>query len=668
MTIKGVVTGLVRGYTRIWFQDDERATQYRGRLEAWSEFLVDPDDLNELDEEAWQELEIKAGVRAAPRQRQPRRNSRRPAAVAREEEKQNEAGEEIVNVATWESDQEDDENPDVPDDIDEDADDFEEQNLQRLTWQNQGTMITDPRAAHNGMPENIVPAFNLPNFRRENYLNWFLHWMTLQICTDIIDATNVKARSISWPADQPWKHLRVGEFLQWLGVWILMTVYPSMGTNRRSYWRGLLNFHQYMPEKRFECILRAFTLAQYKREDEHWGGPAREHYDVMRFDPFWETRKFIDAIKSRFNSAIKPGGWLTIDESMFSWLGRALKMPGWKVIKRKPHPIGLEAKTTACAVTGILIGFEFQEGREEMGYFEFVGLYNKSTSWLLRLTKPWHNAEKRTAVADAAFAQVRAAVALYKVGGLFLIGNVKGCNKYFPQADLRAECGAYVRGRLVCLTKKATMRIEDAPDLDLFATGWRATGAMVVTYIHTGGTNTTGSDRRKRKYTQLSDGNIRIENYRAKRPKVSSEYQRNMGAIDSHNFRRQSGRGTKALEKVCVTRNAKDRVFINIIGWILANIYLAKKHFEWGGLEQKSNVEVQEAVAMALIKNQCCAEDVNSEVETEMMSPLMTPGTASNTRTTMLTGAGFASGTRPSTSAGNAVLQSRPKYVETRAA
>ena len=57
----------------------------------------------------------------------------------------------------------------MPNDIDEDAT-FDAE-LERLTWEDQGTMITDPRAAHNGMPENVVPAFNLPNFRRENYLN-----------------------------------------------------------------------------------------------------------------------------------------------------------------------------------------------------------------------------------------------------------------------------------------------------------------------------------------------------------------------------------------------------------------------------------------------------------------------------------------------------------------
>ena len=144
---------------------------------------------------------------------------------------------------------------------------------------------------------------------------------------------------------------------------------------------------------------------------------------------------------------------------MFAWLGRALKMPGWKIIKRKPHPIGLEAKTTACAVVGVLIDFEFQEGTKPMGQFEFIERTNRSSAWLLRLrlTKHWHNSEPRTVIADAAFAQVRVAVALKRIGGLYLIGNVKGCHKFFCQAALRAECGEYERDKLVVLTKKMTV-------------------------------------------------------------------------------------------------------------------------------------------------------------------------------------------------------------------
>ena len=619
--ICGVVTLVSRGATQIWMGSDDRVTQYRGRLEDWTAHFVSSEDaemLTDLEEEAFQEIEIKAGVRAHPLPPPPRNVERAERVV--EARANVEAPREI---ATWDSDAEDDENLEAPSDSDADDDDLDDDldgALSRLNWVDVGRVLTDQRASSDSMPEAITPKWNLANFREESYLNWFLHYMPLSLISLIVAATNVKAREITWPSNQPWKRLRTGEFLRWLGVWVLMTVYPCPGSSRRGYWRGVLKFSQYMHEKRFENILRAFSLPQYKYTDEEWGGQGREHYEYKKFDPFFETRRFFDHIRPMFQNAMKPGGWLCIDESMFSWLGRCMKLPGWKVIKRKPHPIGLEAKTTACAVTGMLIDFEFQEGIEVMGHFRFVNDYNKSTAWLLRLTERWHNEEKRTVIADAAFAQVRAAVGLYKEGGLFLIGNVKGAKKFFPQRELRDECGDYERDKLVCLTKKATLKINDDDSLDIMATGWRCTGAMVVTYVHTGGCNTVGSDRLKRKYTQMSDGKVRVDTYHVKRPKVSAEYQKQMGAIDAHNFRRQSGKGTASLEKVCVTYNSKDRIFINIVGWILINMYLAKKYFEWGGHPKKSSGEVQEAIALALINNQWYAEhtptnDADSENE-----------------------------------------------------
>ena len=104
--------------------------------------------------------------------------------------------------------------------------------------------------------------------------------------------------------------------MRWLGVWALMTVYPVAG-KRRTHWRGVLKFGQFMPEKRFENILRAFTLPMYKYTDEEWGGPGREEYEEKKFDPFFATRKFSDQMRSRFQNAMKPGGWLIVHRRVY---------------------------------------------------------------------------------------------------------------------------------------------------------------------------------------------------------------------------------------------------------------------------------------------------------------------------------------------------------------
>ena len=478
---------------------------------------------------------------------------------------------------------------------------------ERAQWSDVVPIRTDPRAVTGSMPENITPAFLMPSYRDEPLLSWFLFYMPLPLIVLIVKATNEAAKDIAWPRNQPWKHLRTGEFLRWLGLWILMTIYPIGFGGRRAYWRGIFKFTQYMTEHRFENILRCFTLPQYKQSDSGWGGQGRAHYLIKKFDKFQEVRFFTDKMRQQFQDALKPGGWLCIDESMFSWLGRALKLPGWKIIKRKPHPIGLESKTTACAVVGVLVDFEFQEGTLPMGFFKYIDETNRSSAWLLRLTEKWHNKEERTVIADAAFAQVRAAVALRRTAGLHLIGNVKGCTKYFCKAELKEECPAYERDKLVCVTKKLTLGVgSDA--VTIYGTGWRCTGEMVVTYVHTCGTTVMGSDRVKRKYAQMSDGKVNSTNYHVKRPKVSSEYQSKMGAIDGHNYRRQSSKSTLALEKVCVTRNTKDRIFISIVSWVLINIYLLQKFFLWGGEAKKTPSELQEQIAMALINNKLLEE------------------------------------------------------------
>ena len=158
----------------------------------------------------------------------------------------------------------------------------------------------------------------------------------MAMIANIAEATNEHAIHIPWPEGRPWKDIRIGELLRWIGLWILMTVYPVPAGGRRNYWRGLFKFGQYMQEKRFEQILRAFTLPQYKKGDAGWGGPAREFYKDKKYDKFQETRRFTDEIRARFQDALKPGGWLCIDESMFSWLGRALKCPDGKLLKESP--------------------------------------------------------------------------------------------------------------------------------------------------------------------------------------------------------------------------------------------------------------------------------------------------------------------------------------------
>ena len=145
-------------------------------------------------------------------------------------------------------------------------------------------------------------------------------------------------------------------------------------------------------------------------------------------------------------------------------------------------------------IVGALIDFEFQEGTLPMGSFEHIDETNRSSAWLLRLTKHWHDTEQRTVIADAAFTQVRVAVALMRTGGLYLIGNAKGCTKCFCKPELKEETPACERNKLVCKTKKITLG-AGTNAVTVHRTGWRCTGDMVATHVHTGGTTAVGQSQ-----------------------------------------------------------------------------------------------------------------------------------------------------------------------------
>ena len=317
----GVVTTVQKTGCKMLFEGDEELTRYDGFLESWHRYLVNPDELTGREEEIFQAIEITAKLRKGPK---PTRNQPPVEEHSDSESPSEGSGPEEEGpreVDTWESDAEDDENEDEPDvDVDDDGDnDSLEAHFRRAKWENASRVGTDPRAANGAMPENIPPAFHMPSFGDESLLSWFLFYFPLSMVADICKATNEAAKDIAWTRDHPWKHLTPGGFLRWLGIWILMTVYPLAGS-RRAYWRGLLNFDQFMPEKRFEQILRAFTLPSYKYTDPEWGGQGRRHYEKKKYDKFQQTRKFTDFMRKQFQKALKPSGWLCIDESMIAWL------------------------------------------------------------------------------------------------------------------------------------------------------------------------------------------------------------------------------------------------------------------------------------------------------------------------------------------------------------
>ena len=125
-------------------------------------------------------------------------------------------------------------------------------------------------------------------------------------------------------------HLSDNEFINWLGMWMVMGCYE--GTWGRRYWwskedirigRGSpFRLNEYMSCVRFEKIL---TWIKYKDEDP-------PHY----MDTFFHFWKLVEAWTSNMSKKFIPGCISCLDESMMIWKNRF--GPGWVFLPRKPHP------------------------------------------------------------------------------------------------------------------------------------------------------------------------------------------------------------------------------------------------------------------------------------------------------------------------------------------
>jgi hypothetical protein len=260
------------------------------------------------------------------------------------------------------------------------------------------------------------------------------------------------------------------------------------------------------------------------------------------------------------------------DESMVAWLGLSILMPGWKVIKRKPHPFGLEFKTVCCGVTGVMINFEPQEGKDIMKWHDYVKGVNKSSAWCLGLCEPWFNTH-RTLVANAAFGQGKAVVAMLEKG-IYMLCNVKQCHKYFPKQELKTKTPAF-RSNSECttLTLQSKLALKGGKEVQLIACGWRATNNMVVTYLGSCGLTTLGDARKKKRHQLLQSGKTKTINYTVQRPGMGSEYQEHMGQVDGWNYLRHQF-------NIPPTNDPMFRTFsdFSIIGTII-QVYKALSHW-----------------------------------------------------------------------------------------
>jgi hypothetical protein len=121
---------------------------------------------------------------------------------------------------------------------------------------------------------------------------------------------------------------------------------------------------------------------------------------------------------------------------MVQWAGATPAHITW--LPRKPTPLGFLLWTAVDATAGVLLNAEICEGKNidsKKPYYETLGHKAAVTR---RMMEPFSN-DGVTAVCDAWFGSVKAAVTLSQIG-VFSVLNVKTNTKGFIKDKLLSEC------------------------------------------------------------------------------------------------------------------------------------------------------------------------------------------------------------------------------------
>ena len=257
--------------------------------------------------------------------------------------------------------------------------------------------------------------FPIDSSRNDYYIQLFEGFFPKELLEIIIDKVNEKIEG---------DKLSYGEFLRWIGVWILISTVD--GTDRRSFWStkevdpfegAPFRVTTFISRRRFENIL--INLGYTKNAPP----PFR--------DRFWEVREMLSLWNNNMGTQFSSAWINCIDESMYKWVNE-YTCPGFMYVPRKPWPFGNEYHDAGCADSDIIWAIDLREGKDRpanLGNKEFDE-HGKTCGILLRLTRPvW--ATGKVFVLDSGFCVLKALVELKKKG-LFAAALIKK-RRFWPK-------------------------------------------------------------------------------------------------------------------------------------------------------------------------------------------------------------------------------------------
>ena len=304
-----------------------------------------------------------------------------------------------------------------------------------------GLFKDDPK-----MKVEVMTNGNVPS-----YMDWFM------VCLPAPYIKNVILFQTN--ASEEGEEITEGEFLVYIGLWLLMATTAS-GCDRRSYWENSpinewkgapFRLNKYMSWGRFDFITQHLTFTDI---------------DPPSYaDRFHEVRQMIDAFNEHMEIVFSPSWISCLDESISIWTSK-WTCPGWMYVPRKPHPMGNEYHSICCGICGVMFAIELVEGKDHPKQRP-APKYNeegKTASLLLRLCSGIFNTGK-VVILDSGFCVLKAIIALKKKG-VYASALIKK-RRYWPRYIKGDAIKAHFEDEVVGVSKRLP-GVLDGEKFDIF--------------------------------------------------------------------------------------------------------------------------------------------------------------------------------------------------------
>jgi hypothetical protein len=485
----------------------------------------------------------------------------------------------------------DDDNEPVPENVPTDDGPTVDDNNGLYEDQTWGWDGIDRRANNGGYEE---PSFtNGWTPINKSFLDLFLHavpytWLT----TVMMSKTMETMRRVSPNCNV----LRLGEFLRYLGIRLLMST--CIGWTKEQFWRPAneaydqecnhcpYNLRTFMSKRRFDLITKSLTYT--------------DAYAPIYRDKYWQVRQMLQAFNANMASIFSCSWVICLDESMSIWHNK-FTCPGWIYCPRKPHPYGNEYHTASCGKSHILFSLELVEGKDHPPQLqtEFDNLGGKTVGLLLRMLKSYF-ATGKYVVLDSGFCVLKGIVELRK-RGLFSCALIKK-RRYWPTLVPGDTMQQYFEEMDVGDTDAVSGTLDGVP----YNIWGMKEPDYVMKMMATGGALLADDTCKEAARTWKEGGVEKSKKFNYTKP-IDWHF-KYRHAVDDHNNLRH---GLPAIEDSWRTVRWENRVFSFLLAVCEINSYLFLRYFKYadatvGGCPTLLNY--RRALAWELIHNRWLPE------------------------------------------------------------